>query len=221
MQRMREPELMEAPAQAAAYARADFAAPHQRVLELFAEKFPRLPPRGYALELGCGPGDVVLRFARAYEGWQVHGVDGAPAMLEAAAICHRRHPGLRHRVRLIRGLLPEAALPRHRYDVVFSNSLLHHLDDPRVLWHSVRRWAAPGAPVFIVDLRRPDSAADARALTDRYAAGEPAVLRNDFYHSLLAAFTPDEIRGQLRDARLDHLHMETPSDRHVLIWGNR
>jgi SAM-dependent methyltransferase len=103
---------------------------------------------------------------RAYEGWQVHGVDGAPAMLAAAALCHRHHPGLRHRVRLIQGLLPEAALPRHRYDVVFSNSLLHHLDDPQVLWRSVRRWAAPGAPVFIVDLRRPDSA-DRRARPDR------------------------------------------------------
>lgn len=212
---------MDTPAQAAAYARADFAAPHQRVIDLFAEKFPRLPPRGYALELGCGPGDVVLRFARAHEGWQVHGVDGSPAMLEAASICHDRHPGLRDRVRLVQGFLPEPSLPRHRYDVVFSNSLLHHLDDPQVLWRSVRRWAENGAPVFIMDLRRPDSLADARDLTDRYAEGEPAVLRNDFFHSLLAALTPAEIRDQLRIAQLDHLKIETPSDRHVLIWGNR
>lgn len=220
MHRILEPELMSDPDQAVVYARADFAAPHQRFVELFAEKFPGRFVRGFVLDLGCGPGDVALRFARAYPACRVHGVDGSPAMLAATDICHARHPGLRHRVQLLEGLLPDAPLPRHRYDAVISNSLLHHLPDPMVLWKSVRQWAAPGAPVFVVDLRRPADPAEARRLADLYAAGEPAVLQHDFYHSLFAAFAPEEIRQQLRDARLGHLHVEVPSDRHVLIWGN-
>ena len=210
---------MDTAAQAEAYARADFSAPHQRFVELFAEKFPGVRLRGFALDLGCGPGDVALRFARAQPDCIVHGVDGSPAMLAAAPICHARHPGLRDRVRLIEGRLPDAVLPRPRYEAVISNSLLHHLAAPRVLWRSVTRWAGTGAPVFVMDLRRAASLADAQRLTDLYAAGEPAVLRNDFYHSLLAAFTPDEIRDQLRVAGLGHLHIELPSDRHVLVWG--
>ena len=219
MQRVPEPELMDTAAQAEAYARADFSAPHQRFVDLFVEKFAGLELRGFVLDLGCGPGDVALRFAKAHPACQVHGVDGSPAMLEAAHICHARHPGLRDRVRLIEGRLPAAILPRPRYEAVISNSLLHHLADPMVLWRSVMRWAGPGAPVFVVDLRRAESVADAQRLTDVYAAGEPAVLRNDFFHSLLAAFTPDEIRDQLRVAGLGHLRVELPSDRHVLIWG--
>ena len=219
MQRILEPELMDTAAQAEAYARADFTAPHQRFVDLFAEMFPGLDLQGFVLDLGCGPGDVALRFARAHPHCQIHGVDGAPAMLEAARICHARHPGLRDRVRLFEGRLPEAILPRPRYEAVISNSLLHHLADPYVLWTSVRRWAGPGAPVFIMDLRRAESVEDAQRLTDLYAAGEPAVLRNDFFHSLLAAFTPDEIREQLRIAGLGRLRVELPSDRHVLIWG--
>lgn len=221
MQRIPEPELMTDPAQAAAYARADFAAPHQHFVNLFAEKFPGQARRGFVLDLGCGPGDVALRFAKAHPACQVHGVDGAPAMLEAAYLCHARHPGLRDRVHLMFGLLPDAVLPRPAYNTVISNSLLHHLPDPLVLWRSITRWAAPGAPVFVMDLRRPADLAEARRLAAHYAAGEPAVLQHDFYHSLLAAFTPEEIRDQLRQARLDHLRVEVPSDRHVLIWGNR
>jgi SAM-dependent methyltransferase len=220
MQRIPEPELMEAQEQAEAYARADFASPHQRFVDLFGEKFPAFRA-GLVLDLGCGPGDVALRFARAYPECRLHGVDGSPAMLEAAALCYARHPGLRERVQLHHGLLPDAALPAACYDAVISNSLLHHLHDPGVLWQSVARWAAPGAPVFVVDLRRPASEAEARRLTACYAAGEPAVLQHDFYHSLLAAFEPEEIRAQLLRAGLGHLEIEIPSDRHVLIWGYR
>lgn len=221
MQRIPEPELMEAADQAEAYARADFSAPHQRLVDLFREKFPGHDLAGYALDLGCGPGDVALRFARAFPHCILHGVDGSPAMLAAAEICHARHPGLRDRVVLLPGLLPDAALPRTQYDAILCNSLLHHLPDPAVLWQSVNRWAAPGSPIFIADLRRPDSPAEARRLTELYAAGEPSVLQHDFYHSLLSAFTPEEIRAQLAAAGLTHLQVESPSDRHVLIWGHR
>ncbi len=67
---------MESPAQAEAYARADFSAPHQRFVELFNEKFPNLDPRGTVLDLGCGPGDIALRFAQAHPHCTVHGLDG-------------------------------------------------------------------------------------------------------------------------------------------------
>ena len=219
MQRQVEPELMETEAQARAYAKADFEAPHSRLVDLFRERFPGAPSTARVLDLGCGPGDVALRFAAAYPGWRIDGVDGSAAMLAAADICHRRHPGLRDRVRLLHGMLPDCPLPEAQYDVVICNSLLHHLHDPDVLWRSVRTWAAPGAPVFIADLRRPPTSAEARRLTDLYTQGEAEVLRRDFYHSLHAAFEPDEIRAQLEAAGLDHFSIDQPSDRHILIWG--
>lgn len=221
MQRRVEPELMESAAQARAYAEADFEAPHSRLVDLFRERFPAAPAEARVLDLGCGPGDVALRFAAAFPGWRIDGVDGSPAMLAAADICHRRHPGPGNRVRLLHGMLPDCALPASHYDVVLSNSLLHHLHEPGVLWQSVRKWAAPGAPVFVADLRRPPTPAEARRLTDLYTVGEADVLRHDFYHSLHAAFEPDEIRAQLEAAELAHLRIETPSDRHVLVWGRR
>ncbi len=208
---------METAEQAAAYAQADFEAPHNRFIELYLERFPA--PEGCVLDLGCGPGDIALRFAKACPRAEVHGLDGSLAMLDAAALCRARHPGLDARVRLLHGLLPGAALPRTAYDAVISNSLLHHLHDPLVLWQAIRRAAAPGAPVFVMDLRRPATPEEAARLTRRYAFGEPAVLQHDFHHSLLAAFEPDEIRAQLRATGLGHFTVDTPTDRHVIAWG--
>ena len=48
---------------------------------------------------------------------------------------------------------------------------------------------------------------------------EPGVLQRDFFNSLLAAFTPDEVRGQLAEAGLPTLQVKTISDRHVMVTG--
>jgi hypothetical protein len=69
-----------------------------------------------------------------------------------------------------------------------------------VLWQAVGQLAAPGATIYIKDLRRPASAAAADALTELHAAGAPAVLRRDFRASLAAAFTVAEVEAQLARA---------------------
>ena len=66
---------------------------------------------------------------------------------------------------------------------------------------------------------RPADAAAARALVEQSAAGEPEVLRRDFYNSLLAAFEPAEVREQLELAGLAQLEVLEVSDRHMLVRG--
>jgi SAM-dependent methyltransferase len=221
MDRVPEPELMDDPEQARAYAAADFAEPHERFVALLRARLAQLAQSGAALDLGCGPGDPTLRLARALPGWRVDGVDGAPAMLALAREAAER-AGLAARVRFHAARLPDAppALAGRRFDLVFSNSLLHHLADPAVLWQSVRRFAAPGARAFVMDLLRPASPEAARALVDRHAAGERDVLRRDFFHSLCAAYRTDEVAVQLERAGLGTLRCEVVSDRHWIAWGS-
>lgn len=218
MDRVPEPELMLDPVQARAYADADFDGPHSHFIELFRETFPDMQVSGPVLDLGCGPGDIAMRFARACPGAEVDGIDGAPAMLaEGERLI--AGSGLEGRVRLVCANLPGDAPPRNRYRGVISNSLLHHLHDPAVLWNAVARYIEPGGFVFIMDLMRPDSRDTAEAMVAQYAAGEPAVLRQDFFHSLLAAFTPEEVRAQLADAGLRDLRVRAVSDRHLVVSG--
>jgi len=216
MERIPEPELMNEPEQARAYAEADFAEPHNRFVELLAAAFPALS--GEVLDLGCGPADITIRVARAFPACVLHGVDGAEAML-AHGSQRVAETGLSDRIRLTHGYLPEARLPCGVYDAVISNSLLHHLADPQVLWQTIAACGRPGAAVFVMDLLRPASRDEAAQLMDRYAADAPEVLRHDFYHSLLAAYRPDEVEAQLAAASLSGFRVEVVSDRHLTVSG--
>jgi 2-polyprenyl-3-methyl-5-hydroxy-6-metoxy-1,4-benzoquinol methylase len=209
LNRIPEPELMLDEAQALAYAKADFAPAHDRYPALFAALFPRRPRHARVLDIGCGPCDVTIRFAETNPAWRFDAVDGSRAMLAHAP----RHP----RIRLIQGCLPDVRLPAKPYDVILSSSVLHHLHDPQVLWQTVHRHASPGTLVFVVDLRRPAIRIRAKALVGTYATGEPAILRRDFYNSLLAAFTPAEVRRQVAGTGL---RVRAIGNRHLVVFGS-
>lgn len=208
---------MDEPEQARAYAGADFSEPHQSFVGHFTRCFPRHSPQ-QVLDLGCGAADITIRFARAYPECKLTGLDGSSAMLLYASEAVTQ-TGLSGRINLITARLPGAALPMHAFDTVISNSLLHHLHDPRTLWDAVKQYARSAATVFIMDLRRPDSRQQADALVGQYAGAEPEILRRDFFNSLLAAFRPDEIAGQLSRAGLSHFRVEAWGDRHVIVYG--
>src|SRR5262245_40526656 len=210
MERTPEPELMLDAEQARAYASADFEAPHRFCIELLQRKHPALARRGRAVDLGCGPGDVTLRLARALPEWRIDALDGSPAMLDLARRAAER-AGV-HGVTFCEVLLPHGAPPRPPYELLFSNSLLHHLADPAAWWSALPRWGEPGSSLFIMDLLRPSSAAEADALVEQYASSEPEVLRRDFANSLRAAYRPAEVRQQLAAAGLAHAALEVVSD---------
>ena len=66
MERILKPEPMEEDAQVRAYAEADFEDAHSRFIALFQETFGDKDISGYVLDLGCGYGDITMRFARVY-----------------------------------------------------------------------------------------------------------------------------------------------------------
>ena len=204
--------------QARAYAHADFEAPHSRAIELLGERHTSLPAVGTAVDLGCGPAEVSIHFARAFPSWCVHGLDGSAAILSYGREAVAR-ACLAERVLLFEARLPQDPAPLERYELILSSSVLHHLDDPAALWTSVRRWGPPGTPVFVFDLLRPQTVEQVQELVDENISGEPEVLQRDFRNSLLAAYSLDEVRRQLVGAQLDHLRAEQVSNRHFIVWG--
>ena len=216
LERIPEPELMLDNEQARAYAEADFSEAHERFVELLVERLPSLPGKGRALDLGCGPGDISFRFLERFPGWSVDAIDASPAML-TLAVERAKREGLAGRIDFHEALLPVESLPRDSFELCFSNSLLHHLPDPSILWSAIGQ-ASPSHGVFVMDLFSPGSLEEAQALVDRHAAQEPEVLKVDFFNSLLAAYRLEEIEDQLVDAGLSSLNAEKVSDRHVIVW---
>jgi len=219
MQRVPEPELMNDFAQARAYAMADFEEPHNLFIRLFEEQFPESIDSA-VLDLGCGSGDVTVRFARAFPGCRIYGVDGANRMLQFARNLID-HQMLHERIKLIHATLPNVDLPLKIFNTVISNSLLHHLVDPTVMWQMLKEYTQAGSRIFMMDLRRPESREQAEMMVEKYASNEPEILRGDFRNSLLAAYRVDEVEAQLKEAGLDYLRVREVSDRHLVISGDR
>lgn len=216
MDRVLEPELMDDPSQADAYARADFSEENQGFVERFKEYFPEFS-QGMVLDLGCGPADIPIRFAKLYPACQIIGVDASGPMIKLGEQAVKQ-ADLSDRITL-RCERYEVVAGARIADAAFSNSLLHHLPNPLQFWQKLRQLVKPGAPVLVMDLLRPESPDAAQAIVDQYAANEPDILRRDFYNSLLAAFTEDEIGSQLARMNLTRLLIDIPDDRHWVVGG--
>ena len=217
MERIPEPEIMDEEEQACAYSMAQFDEPHSLFVSLFRRSFPGEEPPT-VLDLGCGPADVTVRFARAFPGSFIDGIDASGSMLRYGCEMVKRNR-MERNIRLIAGRIPEARLPLERYHAVISNSLLHHLPDPMILWRTIRSCSGMGTLVFVMDLSRPGSPEEAREIMERHSGNEPEILKRDFLNSLLASYRPDEVREQIESAGFRHLSVESVSDRHFIVFG--
>jgi cyclopropane fatty-acyl-phospholipid synthase-like methyltransferase len=228
MRRTPEPELMNDPVQAKAYAEADFEAPHEHFVALFQEHYsllstsesrrPEKNINGQILDLGCGSADVIIRFAKRYPECSVHAVDGADAMLEFARQAVDA-AGLNDRISFQKAYFPSGRVKEQDYQAIISNSLLHHLNDAQSLWQVIKAHATSSTFIFVMDLMRPRNEAGAKDLVEEYASAEPEILKHDFYNSLLAAYTVGEVEEQLEKERLLELKVQPVSDRHFVVYG--
>ena len=221
IERVPEPELMDDIEQVAAYGAADFNSGDDHTLclirSLVRETAFAAPPRR-VIDLGCGPGNITLRICEAFPESEVIGVDGAAAMLHLA---RARAASMHHPPRFIGCSLQQLfdSDLLNTVDLIVSNSLLHHLHDPDLLWSLTGRLAVQGCRVLHRDLRRPFSLSELDRLQRKYLSEAPSVLIQDFRASLAAAFEPDEVKSQLKRAGLTSLSVEAEDDRYLVVSG--
>lgn len=213
IKRTPEPELMDDPLEAEAYSMSDFADVNKKFVEAFCELLP-LQGNLLMLDLGCGPGDISYRMHICNEHYRIIGIDGSPIMLRFAQ--------KQTRSRNLTWVLADAKCLPFRdksVDSIFSNSLLHHLLDPKPLWKEIQRVVKPGGFVFLRDLFRPETEEEAWQIVELYAGDASDLLKQEYYRSLLSAFTLEEIHEQLMESGLQNLTVRYVTDRHVDIYG--
>ncbi|PXF58675.1 MAG: SAM-dependent methyltransferase [Deltaproteobacteria bacterium] len=219
MKRIPEPELMSTERQARAYAMANFNNPNWLFVEHFKNSFFKKEIIGTILDLGCGPADITVRFARLFPKCHIHGVDGAESMLKYGRAAVTK-AGLTDRIRLIHGCLPDVQMPLAEYDAIISNHLLHHFASPMALWETIKTYSKRNAPIMIMDIIRPGSKEEAGAIVEKYMGDESAILKKDFFNSLLAAYREEEVQEQLRQADLvSHLSIRMVSRIQMVVKG--
>jgi ubiquinone/menaquinone biosynthesis C-methylase UbiE len=210
MDRELEPEAMDTPEEAASYDVMD----HRAVnLAFVNDLLAASPTPRRVLDVGTGTGQIPIVLAARAHLARVTGVDLSREMLRLAAR-NVAHAGLLARVGLACVDAKRLPYAPGDFDVVVSNSVVHHVPEPRAMFAEVARVAGDRAGVFIRDLCRPRDEATVDGLVARYAGGEAEHARVMFRASLCAALTLDEVRGAAEQAGLRGVTVAMTSDRH-------
>jgi len=102
------------------------------------------------VDIGCGPGNLAIRIARAHPGASVVGLDGDPEIL---GIARGKANDAGVDVAFTRGLATAPPLEPASFDRVVTSLVLHHLTPPdkqtalRAMWSLLR----PGGRVLVAD----------------------------------------------------------------------
>jgi len=114
-------------------------------------------PDDTVLDVACGPGLVVAAFARVVR--HATGIDITPAMLDRAR-AHAAQLGLTN-VTWRQGDVLSLPWPDASFSIVTSRFAFHHFLDPLAVLREMRRVAAPGGRVVVVDSTPDTRCADA------------------------------------------------------------
>ena len=209
LKRVPEPELMDDDAEVDAYA----GAAAQSYLEAIDRSFVRhveglvAAPRietARVLDVGCGPGQILVMMKQRWPGMQITGIDAGPAMIEKARK-DASAAGLEIAYEVLRvGPEGDARLPYEdaSFDLVTCNSVIHHLTDPVGALDEIARVAKPEGAVLVRDLQRPKLllpyALHVRVF-GRHYEGE---MRRLYEASVAAAYTPGEFGELLARSKL-------------------
>ena len=224
LQRELEPEAMDTAEEAEAYDTMDHCGVNQLfvndLLDAVARRGLMRDDRLRVLDIGSGPATIPVILCQAAPSCTVMAVDLAAHMLRAAQR-HVTTSQLEHRIFLQQASVSALPFRDASFDVVISNSLIHHLPHPPIAFPEMHRVLRPGGVMFVRDLIRPDSNASVEALTQKHAGHETDVQRGLFEASLRASLTLDELHVALHDVGLGAASLTQTSDRHWTLVGTR
>lgn len=168
---------------------------------------------GGLLDVGCGPGNIALKIAQRCPGLLVIGVDQSARMIQAARQAGFER-GLGKRAIFLRGNADQIPLPTGMFDIVLSNSVLHHLADPLKAFEEMLRVTRPGGAVLVRDLRRPSRIVFPWHVKwhGRHYSG---TMKRLFEDSVRAAYTPDELASLLNQSGMSKAHIFLHESTHM------
>jgi ubiquinone/menaquinone biosynthesis C-methylase UbiE len=220
LSRQLEPEVMDTAEEAADYDAMDHREVNRRYVDdLLREAASRTIRPGRVLDVGTGTALIPIELCRqAGSTCEVLGIDLADAML-AQGRRNVDRAGLVDRIQLKRLDAKDLPLPDAAFDIVMSNSIIHHIPEPSACLAEMVRLVRIGGLLFVRDLFRPESGADVERLVSQYAGSESQRQQQLFRQSLHASLTVDEVRSLTTPLGIASEAIRATSDRHwTLTW---
>ncbi len=210
LKRVLEPEVMDSVEEARDYDQMDHAAVNDVfVTDLLASG----EITGEVLDLGTGTAQIPVALCQQHDDCQVMAVDLAVHMLDLARYQIEVN-GLVERIMLDH--IDAKSLPHDsdRFDVVMSNSIVHHIPEPAGVLAEAIRVVRSGGRLFFRDLLRPESDESVQQLVSTYAGDANDHQRQMFDDSLRAALSLDEIQNLIAELGYNPEEVQATSDRH-------
>lgn len=226
LSRILEEEVMDSAEEALDYDKMDHQAVNQRFSQDFLSAWkpvagsvsPGVMPNGVpkpavVLDLGTGTAQIPVEMCRQDAEIKILGVDLATSMLELARY-NIEAAGFRERIQLAH--VDAKGLPYEdgAFVAVVSNSIVHHIPQPRASLKEAVRVTANGGMLFFRDLMRPDSLSQLKQLVDLYAGDATDRQQKLFADSLHAALTLEEVRAMVAELGFEPATVQATSDRH-------
>jgi ubiquinone/menaquinone biosynthesis C-methylase UbiE len=152
------------------------------------------------LDVGTGLASLPLELIRRRPDLSIVGLDLSPAIVLAARDRVRR-AGLHRRVHVRKAHGRRIPFARGSFDLVISDSFLHHLPDPVPVLDEMARVLAPRGRILIRDFRRPGPSR-IEATIRRHGRRLPPEPFRLFADSVRAAFKVSEVREMIAESRL-------------------
>jgi len=219
LQRVLEPEVMDTPEEARDYDAMDHSAVNAAFCaDLLANG--RIGPA--VIDVGTGTARIPIELCTRTPHVRVVAIDLAEHMLSLGKENVVR-AGLQDRILLEK--IDAKAMPYGdgAFATAISNSIVHHIPDPRFVFAEMRRVTQAGGLVFVRDLARPVSADEIARLVALYGGERPADpaavpayehQRELLRASLAAALTVEEVSALANEAGLTGADVRMTSDRH-------
>ncbi len=168
---------------------------------------------GDVLDVGTGTALIPVELCKRHPFCRVMATDMAVNMLNLA-VYNIELAGIRHRVTLTQSDAKEMIFRDGMFDVVMSNSIIHHLPEPIEALREMVRVLRPGGILFVRDLMRPHDLATLEQLVETYTGNESELSQKLFSDSLHAALSLDEIGELAQQVGLAAETVQATSDRH-------
>jgi ubiquinone/menaquinone biosynthesis C-methylase UbiE len=165
------------------------------------------------LDLGAGTALIPIELCKRLSDCRVMAVDAAVNMLDLARY-NVEVNSLIERIELAHVDAKRLPFSNGLFDVVMSNSIIHHIPEPIHVLREAVRVTKPGGLLFFRDLLRPDSDELLENLVGTYAAGANDHQRRMFADSLHAALSLTEIRGLVNSLGFPPESVQQTTDRH-------
>ena len=211
LDRVLEAEVMDTEKDAVEYDSMDFS----EVNLAFARRAAELaPPRGKVLDVGTGTARIpILLLQNTASDLSIHAVDLSSHMLTIG----RKNVALAqlsNRITLLLADGKDLPFSSGEFDMIISNSLVHHLPDPGIFFNGIARLLRSGGVLFVRDLLRPGSVSELNDLVYKYAGEADEYQRKLYRDSLCASLTLPEVERHVRAAGLEGVKAMRSSDRH-------